>query len=203
MSHIVSVRTQLRDPAAVASACARLGLPAPAAGTATFFTGEARGLLVQLPGWLYPVVLDTTSGDASYDTYEGAWGEQIQLDKLFQAYAVEKAKLEARRRGHTVTEQARRTARSSSLSRSADKWFHSSSPAPFPQLFPEETFMKVIEVVVSPKGETTVQTKGFAGPECRQASRWLETALGEAVVDRVTAEFYAPRATEQQGEVKA
>jgi hypothetical protein len=62
--------------------------------------------------------------------------------------------------------------------------------------------MKVIEVVVSPKGETTVQTKGFAGPECQQASRWLETALGEAGVDRATAEFYAP-VNEQKGEVQA
>jgi hypothetical protein len=61
--------------------------------------------------------------------------------------------------------------------------------------------MKVIEVVVSPKGETTVQTKGFAGPECQQASKWIETALGEATVDRKTAEFYAP--AEQQSEVKA
>jgi hypothetical protein len=106
MSHIVSVRTQLRDPAAVAAACDRLGLPAPAEGTATFFSGEARGLLVQLPGWLYPVVLDTSTGDASYDNFDGAWGEQVQLEKFLQSYAVEKAKLEARRRGHTVAEQA-------------------------------------------------------------------------------------------------
>jgi hypothetical protein len=63
--------------------------------------------------------------------------------------------------------------------------------------------MKVIEVVVSPKGETTVQTKGFAGPECQQASRWVEAALGEVAVDRATAEFYAPATTEQQGEVQA
>ncbi len=34
------------------------------------------------------------------------WGDQAQLDRLLQMYAVEKAKLEANRRGHTVTEQA-------------------------------------------------------------------------------------------------
>jgi len=33
------------------------------------------------------------------------WGDQKQLDQLLQAYAVEKAKIEARKRGHTVTEQ--------------------------------------------------------------------------------------------------
>ncbi len=34
------------------------------------------------------------------------WGDQAQIDRLLQMYAVEKAKLEANRRGHTVTEQA-------------------------------------------------------------------------------------------------
>ena len=33
------------------------------------------------------------------------WGEQQHLDAFLQTYAVEKAKVEARRRGHSVTEQ--------------------------------------------------------------------------------------------------
>ena len=33
------------------------------------------------------------------------WGDRKHLDKLLQAYACEKAKIEARRRGHSVTEQ--------------------------------------------------------------------------------------------------
>jgi hypothetical protein len=56
---------------------------------------------------------------------------------------------------------------------------------------------RIIEVVVSPKGETTLQTKGFAGGECRQASKFLEDALGLASHERKTAEFYA-RQTEEQ-----
>ena len=38
--------------------------------------------------------------------------------------------------------------------------------------------MKIIEIVVSPAGQTQVETKGFAGAECRQASEFLEQALG-------------------------
>ena len=34
------------------------------------------------------------------------WGEQKELDRFLQAYAVERAKIEARRRGHTITEQS-------------------------------------------------------------------------------------------------
>ncbi len=58
--------------------------------------------------------------------------------------------------------------------------------------------MRIIEVVVSPKGETTVQTKGFVGAECLQASKWLEQALGMATADSKTAEFHQAASVEQQ-----
>jgi hypothetical protein len=106
MSHLVTIQTRLHDPAAVAAACARLGLPAPAQGTARLSSGEASGLLVQLPAWQYPVVIDTATGTVRYDNYGGCWGEQAHLDRFLQLYAVEKAKLEARKHGYTVSEQA-------------------------------------------------------------------------------------------------
>lgn len=106
MSHIVSVKTQVRDPAAIAAACHRLGLPAPNSGTVQLYSGEASGLIVQLPEWQYPVVVDTATGDVRYDDFNGRWGNQAHLDKFLQMYAVEKAKLEARRKGCQVREQA-------------------------------------------------------------------------------------------------
>jgi hypothetical protein len=105
VSHVVQIRTEVRDPEAVAAACRRLGLPQPVHGTAQLFEGEATGLLVRLPGWLYPVVADTATGALRFDNYNGAWGSQEQLNKFLQFYAVEKARLEARKRGHTVVEQ--------------------------------------------------------------------------------------------------
>ncbi len=106
MSHIVMIRTEVRDPLAVAAACRRLGLPEPVQGTAKLFSGEATGLLVKLPGWLYAAVVDTATGQVRYDNYNEAWGRQEHLDKFLQAYALEKARLEARKRGHDVVEQA-------------------------------------------------------------------------------------------------
>ena len=94
------------NPAALAAACRRLGLGEPTSGTAELFSGRATGLIVQLPGWLYPAVVDTVKGEVAFDNYNGAWGAQSELDKLLQAYAVEKARIEARRAGHTLTEQA-------------------------------------------------------------------------------------------------
>ena len=105
MSHTVQIQTQVRDAAAVEAACRRLGLPQPAHGMFKLFSGSATGLAVQLPGWHYPVVCDLTTGEARYDNYNGRWGEQQQLDRFVQAYAVEKARIEARKKGHSVVEQ--------------------------------------------------------------------------------------------------
>ena len=91
---------------ALSAACRRLGLAEPVTGTATLFSAEATGLIVNLPGWHYPVVADTRSGEIKFDNYNEAWGKQSELDKLLQGYAVEKAKAEARRVGHSVTEHA-------------------------------------------------------------------------------------------------
>jgi uncharacterized protein DUF1257 len=106
MSHVVTLQTRVYDPAAIAAACRRLGLAEPAHGKARLYGGEAEGLLLQLPGWRYPAVIDTTSGVVRYDNFENRWGEQQHLDRFLQRYAVEKAALEARRKGYQVSEQA-------------------------------------------------------------------------------------------------
>ena len=50
--------------------------------------------------------------------------------------------------------------------------------------------MKTIEIIVSPKGETTVTTKGFTGSSCREASKFVEQALGQRIDERLTPEFH-------------
>ena len=57
---------------------------------------------------------------------------------------------------------------------------------------------RVLEVIVSPNGETNVQTKGFVGAECLEASRWLEQALGIVAQERKTAEFYQTAVQQQE-----
>jgi hypothetical protein len=106
VSHIVTVQTEVSDTVAVAAACHRLGLPEPVLGTAQLFSGGETGLLVRLDGWLYPLVIDTVGGRLRFDNYGGRWGAQEQLDRFLQRYACEKAALEARKKGHTITEQA-------------------------------------------------------------------------------------------------
>ena len=105
ISHIVEIQTEIRDVEALRLACRRNELADPVQGTTKLFSSEATGYLVNLPRWRYPVVCDIDSGNVAYDNYEGHWGDQSHLDKLLQSYATEKCKLEARRQGHTVTEQ--------------------------------------------------------------------------------------------------
>lgn len=106
MSHIVQLKTEIRDANALRAACRRLGLAAPAHETARLFSGEATGYVVRLSDWRYPVVCDPGTGELQFDNYDGRWGDQKHLDRLLQTYAVEKAKVEARRQGHSVTEQS-------------------------------------------------------------------------------------------------
>ena len=56
----------------------------------------------------------------------------------------------------------------------------------------------MIEVVVAPDGATRVETKGFSGATCRQASQFLERALGAATSERLTSEFHAQAAAQQR-----
>jgi hypothetical protein len=104
MSHVVSIKTTVRDAVALAAACRRLGLSQPVIGTAMLFAGAATGHIVQLPGWKYPIVIDIASGDLKYDTFNGAWGDEKELGRLLQRYAAEKAIIESRRSGHSVVE---------------------------------------------------------------------------------------------------
>ena len=105
MSHIVSIETRVHDPVTVAAACQRMNLAAPVEGTAHLFSGDASGLMIQFPGWQYPAVVDTLTGSIKFDTYEGRWGDKAQLDRFLQLYAVERTKLEARKKGLQISEQ--------------------------------------------------------------------------------------------------
>jgi hypothetical protein len=105
MSHVVTVQCELRDPAAVRAACQRLGLAQPVQGKAQLFSGEVEGLAVHLPDWVYPIVADLATGQVHFDNFQGRWGDQKHLDRFLQAYAVEKARLEARKKGYVCAEQ--------------------------------------------------------------------------------------------------
>ena len=57
---------------------------------------------------------------------------------------------------------------------------------------------KTIEIIVSPRGQSRVETKGFTGAECRDASRFIEQAIGQQTHEILTAEFHQAAVAQQQ-----
>ena len=60
------------------------------------------------------------------------------------------------------------------------------------------TTTKTIEITVDTNGQTQVETKGFQGSGCRQASAFLEQALGRPTNERLTPEFHFVTIPHQQ-----
>jgi hypothetical protein len=59
--------------------------------------------------------------------------------------------------------------------------------------------MKKIIVTIAPDGATSVETQGFKGKACQDATRQIEQALGAVVSEKKTSEFYQTAG----GELKA
>lgn len=134
MSHLVTIATQLRDLAASRAACKRMGWEL-LEGQKTFewygrYVGDYRAFEKQLtdlgiktedygkcdhaikvPGAEYEIGL-VQKGDQLvplWDAYKPGGLQDITNENgmggFLQAYAIEKAKLEARRKGYSVTER--------------------------------------------------------------------------------------------------
>jgi hypothetical protein len=58
--------------------------------------------------------------------------------------------------------------------------------------------LKTIEITVGPRGETKVETKGFTGGACREASRFVEQALGTRSTEALTAEYHQGQQAAQE-----
>ena len=52
-----------------------------------------------------------------------------------------------------------------------------------------------IEVTISPAGAVQVVTRGFVGPSCRDASQFLERALGVRGRETLAPEFHQSQET--------
>lgn len=106
MSHTTKRKTAIKDVETLKKAVARIpGAEYQGLGRANRYGGQsAQGHQVKLPGWNYPVTFDLTTGEATFDNYNGAWGKEEHLDKLNQGYAVEAAKAKATEENREIEE---------------------------------------------------------------------------------------------------
>ena len=61
---------------------------------------------------------------------------------------------------------------------------------------------QTIEIIVAPNGQSQVQPKGFTGSSCRQASQFIEQALGQQTSEQLTTEFYQQVSQPQTHQLK-
>jgi len=57
---------------------------------------------------------------------------------------------------------------------------------------------KTIQITVSPEGAVSVKTNGFTGSSCKDASRFIEQALGTSGRESLLPEFYNQASTGEQ-----
>jgi hypothetical protein len=112
MSHFATVTTQIKDIAALKSACKELGLEVIANATARgYSTNTVRGEhVIRLKGPYDIAVNPQPAGTfgLTTDWWEGHVEKEVGKDygRLLQLYAVHKATAEARKRGHSVQRKA-------------------------------------------------------------------------------------------------
>jgi hypothetical protein len=61
--------------------------------------------------------------------------------------------------------------------------------------------MKVIEILINPTGQLTINAAGFQGADCEQATAFLEQALGQASQKQRKPEWYRQVSRQQKQQV--
>lgn len=108
MSETATIQTQFKNEPAILAAAAEMELPVPVRGTVDLYQTKGHsGMILKFPGWRYPVVIDTTTGSAAMDTYNGKWGYPQDLQRFTQLYGFHAAKALALRQGKTVTRKVK------------------------------------------------------------------------------------------------
>jgi hypothetical protein len=115
MSHISKIELEVRDLAIIGQACSRLGLQLQKDQKTFKWYGQDATCdhAIRIPGASYEIGVIQKDGryELQCDFYDSGIEKAIgrQGGLLKQAYAVEKAKLEARRKGYTVLEKKSET----------------------------------------------------------------------------------------------
>ncbi len=115
MSHISKIELEVKDLGVLSQACSRLGLALMKDQNSFKWYGRdsACDHVIRIPGATYEIGVICKDGryELQCDFYDAGIEKAIgrQGGLLKQAYAIEKTKLEARRKGYTVMEKKTET----------------------------------------------------------------------------------------------
>jgi hypothetical protein len=108
MSHFTTIKTQIKDIAALHSACTELGLSLQQNANARGYAGAVRqgDYVIELKG-SYDIAVNQQP-DHTYGLTTDWWDGHVEKEvgreysKLLQLYAVHKASIEARKKGFSI-----------------------------------------------------------------------------------------------------
>ena len=114
MSHFTTIKTQIKDIAALEAACKELRLPLIQDASARGYAGQTRrgDYVIQLAG-PYDIAVNRQP-DGTYGLTTDWWQNHVEIQvgsnfgKLLQLYAVHKSTAEARKKGFSVLRQPQR-----------------------------------------------------------------------------------------------
>jgi hypothetical protein len=114
MSHTTTLKIELTDKNAIQKAgelLAKAGwdVRIVEGNEVKLFDGTYKakqGIIVKLPQWRYPILIDLEEGKIYYDNYDGRWGDTLYLDLFKTGYNAGKLlKAIEKRYGKTVAKQ--------------------------------------------------------------------------------------------------
>lgn len=173
MSHFTSIGTKITDLEALKNSLSQMGLKLEHNQTCRYWAGNrVKENVAKLPG-PYDVAFEQNA-DGTYsivaDFYNGHVERSIGPNgsKLIKGYAMEKIKIEARRRNYSI---------------------HVFPNGKIKIYDPTDSSGAYIEATIEENGNVTFKAKGFQGSNCMKFAN-LEASLGEVSKRRMTDEYY-------------
>jgi hypothetical protein len=93
-SETARIKVEFTDPKALECAVRSMSGQWIGNGSHRLYAGNESGYGFKLAGWTYPIVLGE-SGNLSYDTYKGQWGNEVDIQRLKGEYAIALAEVAA------------------------------------------------------------------------------------------------------------
>jgi len=131
------------------------------------FDGTYRGMFIHLQNWRYPVVID--GGELRYDSYNGSWGNEKDLQTFRQGYAANVVRIAGINDGKTFISDTRNGSNRIVLLDNGDG---SQTQATIPE-----------------EGDAVLEVVGCAGSVCQSHTSAISSALGITTGDVLLPEY--------------
>ena len=168
MSHTVEIKLELRDKEVLGQSVLKMEGNILGDGSHRLYAGQEQGWGFTLPKWKFPLVLKQ-GGELAFDSFRGLWGNEGDIERLKERYALETARGAATAQG----------------------WLSEEIGNCLVIYHPDGGTLTVA-------ADGSVDANGFLGTACASASEAIEKALGTEQEEQLKDEYFAERASIRQ-----